>query len=344
MQPSRPLHSISWRAGTRPCWAGWRQARQGITALSLYTWPRWWWAVGAGAILASQIVILTAWSDARYGTIVNGILLVGVVLGYLSQGPSSFRAEYEREVAARLTSGTTPLLTQADLAAVPEPVQRYMRLSGAVGQPRVRNFRARIHGQFRGGPTARWMSFVAEQYNLFDEPSRLFLMRASMFGLPVVALHEYIGPSATFRVKVASLVPVADARGPDLDESETVTLFNDMCVFAPGALVAPSIQWQPLDAHRVRGTFTNAGHTIHAVLSFNDRGELTDFVSEDRSQASPDGKSFTRMPWSTPVTDYQTLGPYRLFAFGEVRWHAPSGEFAYMRLYLDGIEYNVRPH
>ena len=40
-------------------------------AISLFTWPQWWWVVGAGAIVVSQAVIVTSWSDARYGTIAN---------------------------------------------------------------------------------------------------------------------------------------------------------------------------------------------------------------------------------------------------------------------------------
>jgi hypothetical protein len=54
--------------------------------------------VGAGAIVVSQVVIVTSWSDARYATIANVIVLVGVALGFLSQGPSSLRAEYDREI------------------------------------------------------------------------------------------------------------------------------------------------------------------------------------------------------------------------------------------------------
>ena len=92
-------------------------------------------------------------------------------------------------------------------------VQQYIRLNGAVGQPRVQSFRVRFHGQIRSGPDARWMSFTGEQHNFYDQPSRLFLMDASMFGVPFQAFHRFVGPSATMRVKVASLVPMVDAKG-----------------------------------------------------------------------------------------------------------------------------------
>lgn len=55
--------------------------------------------VGGAAVVLSQLAIVTSWGDARYGTIANILVLVGVTLGFLSRGPSSLRAEYDREVA-----------------------------------------------------------------------------------------------------------------------------------------------------------------------------------------------------------------------------------------------------
>ncbi len=313
-----------------------------VTAIALFTWPQWWWAVGAGAIVVSQVAIVTSWSDARYGTIANVIVLVGVALGFLSQGPWSFRAEYGRAIAQCLgRAARTPLLTEADLGQLPALMQRYIRLNGAVGQPRVQNFRARFHGQIRSGPDARWMSFTGEQHNFYDQPSRLFLMDASMFGVPVQAFHRFVGPSATMRVKVASLVTMVDAKGPEMDEAETVTLFNDLCVFAPGALIDRDILWEEIDPQTVSALFTNVSHTIRAILSFNDRGELTNFVADGRAAAAADGKSFTKMRWSTPLADYREFGSHRLMARGEGVWHAPAGDYSYLRFDLDAIEYNV---
>ena len=103
----------------------------------LFAWPQRWWVVG-GADIVSQVVILTSWSDARFATMANVVALVGVTLGFLSQGRSSFRAEYDRETAqAWVEPSQCRSSPRADLAQLPTPVQRYIRLNGAVGQPRV---------------------------------------------------------------------------------------------------------------------------------------------------------------------------------------------------------------
>ncbi len=267
------------------------------------------------------------------------------MFGWLSKTGTGYRAQYDHDVAQHLVRCTdAPLLIEADLVPLPPVVQRYIRLNGAVGQPRVQNFRAHFHGQIRSGPKARWMSFTGEQHNFYGSasgPSRFFLMDASMFGIPLRIFHRYLDAHATMRVKVMSLLTMVDAKGPVMDRAETVTVFNDLCVFAPGALVDHDIQWQQIDARTVQAQFAHAGHRISAVLSFNDQGELIDFVSDDRSAASSDGTDFTKMRWSTPLSDYRVFGAHRLMARGQGVWHAPKGEYAYLYFDLDAIDYNV---
>jgi hypothetical protein len=65
---------------------------------SLFVWPRWWWAVAACAIVVSMVVIIPSWTDAKFGAFTNLAALVGLVFGFLAQGPVSLRAAYDRDV------------------------------------------------------------------------------------------------------------------------------------------------------------------------------------------------------------------------------------------------------
>ena len=271
------------------------------------------------------------------------LLPFAVAYGWFTRGPSSFRAQFARDAGAGLARPLeAPAVTEADLAPLPEPVQRHLRAVGVVGQPRVRNYRLRFRGRIRSAPGTRWMPFEADQQSFADEPARFFLMRARMFGLPVWVFHRLTGGRATMGVKIAGAIPMVDASGDVMDRSEAVTLFNDMCLLAPGTLVGPGIAWEPVDARTVRARFTNGAHTISATLLFGDDGLLTNFISEDRSRSSADGKSFTRLRFSTPVRDYRVFGPVRLAAHGEARWLLPEGEFTYGEFDLQDIAYNVR--
>lgn len=311
-------------------------------AVMLAAGVRSYWIVGAVALVVSQAVIGTAWRDAWAGTIANGILLVVVTHGLLTEGPWSFHARYLRDAAAGLGRAVeTSLITEADLAPLPEPVRRYLRFTRVVGQPRVQNYRIRFSGRIRSGPAAAWMPFTADQQSFVDQPTRLFLMRARMFGVPIEAFHRLSDGHAVMQVKAAGVVPITDARGDEMDRAETVTLFNDMCLMAPGTLVGTDITWEAVDATMARAHFTHRGHTIAATLLFDAEGKLVNFYSDDRARSGADG-TFTPMRFSTPVRDYRDFGPLRLAAFGEARWAAPEGDYAYGEFTMVDIAMNVR--
>ncbi len=308
---------------------------------------RGWWVVAAVAAVVSQAVIVTSWADAKAGTAANVLLAMAAVYGFRADGPTSYRARYRRLVdetvgAALSAAGPAgPLVVDDDLAHLPHPVAGYVRAAGTVGRPHVIGFRADISGRIRGGAEQPWMPWTGAQVNTFGpEPSRVFFMDATMKGVPADVLHAYVGPTATMQVRVASLLRIVDARGPEMDQAETVTLLNDMCVLAPAALVDASIDWTPIDDHHARAIFTNAGHTVTAELTFDDDHELVDFVSDDRYVSSPDGRTFALCRWSTPIADYRTFDDRRLGVLGRGRWH-PDGEpsFDYLEFHVDRIDY-----
>ncbi len=300
------------------------------------------WLVGAVALLLSQAVVVSAWHDAWAGTLANLLLLLVVTHGWLTEGPGSYRARFDREVSAGLTrAAAQPLVTEADLAPLPVPVQRYLRRTGAVGQPRVWNYHVRFRGRIRNGPEARWMPFEAEQMSFADQPTRLFLMRARMFGVPVEAFHQFGGGHASMKVTLAGAFRIEDARGPEMDRAETVTHFNDMCLMAPATLIDPRIAWESVDDTTARARFTSADQTIAATLHFDNAGQLVNFVSDDRARTE-EGGVFRPRRFSTPVRDYRQFGATRVMSYGEARWRMPDSEFTYGEFHVLEVVYNVR--
>jgi len=309
---------------------------------ALFVAPRAFWLVGAFGILISQIVIASSWSDAKFGTFLNVVVLLAVVHGAFSRGPFGLHAAYEGEVRRGLARvAPTPLVTEADLGPLPALVQRYLRFAGVVDQPRVQNYRIRFVGRIRSAVDAPWMEFTAEQLSFADRPTRLFMMDARMKGLPVDVFHSYIAAEARMRVKVLSLYPMVSAGGFDFTTAETVTVFNDMCVMAPATLISPAITWKSIDDKSVQGTFANSGHTIRAVLYFDDSGALVNFTSDDRPGLAPDGTTLIPQRWSTPLTGYRAFGAFRLASHGDARYAPASGEFTYGEFDMQEISYNV---
>jgi Family of unknown function (DUF6544) len=253
-----------------------------------------------------------------------------------------FKTIYKREATAGIARlKPVPDLTEKDIAHLPDPVQKYLRYSGTLGKPQVQNLYAVISGRQKLQENRPWLTIHAQQYNFYDQPSRFFYITSRLFGIPFSGLHMYSGSAATFQIRLASLIPVVNAYGEIMTKGETVTLFNDMCALAPATLTDKSIQWETIDPLTVRATFTNQGHTISALLYFNQAGELINFVSDDRYQQVK-GNTFANFRWSTPLRDYQEINGHKLASYGEAIWHMPKGEFVYAQYHFAQLAYNVK--
>lgn len=340
-------------------WASVPQLRTPISALNGVLWlcaavllvgaaigvaqgARWWWWLALPGAAVSQWVITQAWDDAKFGSLINLLIAVPLLLLALDARPDSFRSRFarDRESLLRRPSRPAPLVTETEVATLPLLYQEYLRRVGAIGRPHVRNVRVEFVAQMRNSATAAWMPATATQYEFFDPPSRLFYMNATRTGIPIDVWHRYVDGAATFQVRAAGLLSLVDQHGPVLTRAETVTMMNDIVVLAPAAVLDLPFTWETTGANTLRATFTNAGKGVSAILTFDAAGDLVGFVSGDRWQAAP--PSPLNVPWSTPISEYREISGIRVGTHGDANWIAPTGEWTYGRFDIRAIAYNVR--
>lgn len=310
-----------------------------VAAAGVVVGARWWWYPALPGVLLSQALIVSAWSDAKFGTFANVIIAIPLLVVALDSRASSFRSRFahDRDMLLARATRVAPLVTEADLAPLPPLMQSYLRRVGAVGRPHVRNVRVTFTAQMRSSATAPWMQSTASQYEFFDPPARLFYMNATRAGVPFDVLHEYVDGAATFRVRVAGLYPMVDKQGPGITHDETVTLMNDVLVIAPAAAIDLPFTFETTGERTLRATFRNAGFTVAAALTFDAAGDLVGFISADRAHDRDGGPA----SWSTPISGYRVVDGIRIGARGDANWIEPAGEWTYGRFEIVSIGYNV---
>ncbi|AET69134.1 hypothetical protein Desor_3656 [Desulfosporosinus orientis DSM 765] len=279
------------------------------------------------------------------------IILLIVFLTYQSKGLNrAYHSEVDNALAKEKKKDNSRL-TMDDIKHLPKPVQMYLNYVGAMGKEKVHNVKLRFDGLMNTDKKKdRWSKISVEQYNFFDQTSRYFYMKGSKSGLPFLGLHVYGGGGASMLVKALGLVPVLDLKNEEMVKAETVTVLNDMCLFAPAALIDPRIQWATIDPLTVNATFTNNGIEASAVLSFNEKGELLNFVSDDRYRLAANG-SLIKERWSTPVNSYKVVDGIKTIGKTDdswktdntgAFWHTPEGDYCYIKLNVIDIQYNVK--
>lgn len=260
------------------------------------------------------------------------VLIVGLLYHF------SLQREYNvlmKEVAKEPVNG---LITEEDLSHLPKPVIKYLNYVGVVGKPHVNKFNILFNGQMKLNETSEWATIEANQHSILASSKRYFFMKMKVKGLPIVGLHKFNQTDAQMKIKLLDMVKIVDVSGKDLKKAETVTYFNDICLFAPSYLIDADIKWSNEDIDYVTATYTLDGITISADLYFNEKGQLINFISEDRLYLDEHQNLISRT-WSTPINSYQNLHGYQLPLEGKAVWLDDQGEFEYIQLHIKDIKY-----
>lgn len=233
------------------------------------------------------------------------------------------------------------ILVEHNIKHLPSCVRKYLAYTGSIGKPIPQNVYIEFDASMYQKQNDKPMKSNSKQYNFYGgDYSRLFLMKSSKMGICFQALHIYKDHQASFKVKLAGMLNIVNINGNELTKAETVTFLNDMCFFAPANLVDKRLAWEELSPLSVKVTLTNSTFTVSAILYFNERGELINFISDDRSALQPDG-TMKVVRWSTPVGDYRKFDERWIPTYGKTIWHYPEGEFTYGVFILKKINYNV---
>jgi hypothetical protein len=140
-------------------------------------------------------------------------------------------------------------------------------------------------------------------------------------------------------IKLPPFIKIADARGDEINQGTLLRFLNEMMWF-PTAYLSEYIQWEAIDSTSARATMSYGGVTASAIIYFNEKGEMTDFVA--RRYMSVDG-GYSLETWSTPIKEYREINGIRFPVKGEGVWKLSSGDFTYIKLEIIDIEYN-NPH
>ena len=274
-----------------------------------------------------------------------GLAVIGAaVVGAATWGQWSLDQMVRGEVEALTRDVGGPSaerFTYDKLAGLPEPVQRFFRASVAEGTPLIKYVHLKQTGYFQPSPNAGWKPFRADQWYSVEPPR--FVWQANMdFAplVPVVGRDKYWSGQSNMLMKVLGMIPVVDARGPDLERSSLIRYVSEAIWFPTALLPGAHVQWAPIDSNSAQITFRDGGLSTAAIYTFDDSGLPVSFRSEERVYGGGDGK--TPYPWWGRFggAGFKEVAPgVRIATEGSAGWDLPEGEYEYIRLQITEVEY-----
>ena len=263
------------------------------------------------------------------------VLLVSFAISYIAFQRKV--AEEVEELFGKMEEIRPEVVTERDLEGLPDPVQRYLRYAQIIGKEKVRFVRLKQKGFIRTKEDGGWMPFSAKQYYRADDPAFIWYGSVKLFSLPLMrARDRFYEGKGNMLIRLLPFITIADATGDEMDQGTLVRYFNEMMWF-PTAYVNDYIQWESIDSSSARATISSGGLSASAVLYFNEKGQMTNFVAERYMTVDDE---YSLQTWSTPITEYREINDMMLPSKGEGVWHLSSGDFRYIRVEIIDIEYN----
>lgn len=263
------------------------------------------------------------------------LAVFAVMAGALILAQYPFQRRMNREIDALLADAhsTQPrIVSERDLAHLPDPVQRWLRHSRVPGTSIPTTVRLRQRGEFLMDQLG-WVPYRAEQYFTIDKPG--FVWRAGFRLAPFVSVNGrdmYRAGEASMQMRVMSLISVANKKGGGLNQGDLLRFLGETQWF-PAAALAPYIKWDPVDANSARATMSYAGVTASMTFRFDPDGRPTECTAARYNDAR--GQNET---WVNTNNSEEDFGEWRVSAAGEARWDYTTGPYAYIRWQITNIE------
>lgn len=295
--------------------------------LMMINHPNWWIWGSIGAVL-SQILIFQFWSEAKFGSIPNLIIILVSIVAYAQ---TNFEDMVSKEVAfIQKEYGIidNKTITKEMITDLPYPVKNWLEKSGVVGKPVMRIVEMEQAFEIKLKPEQNdWFYADAEQYISSYPPA--FVWKADlkiMRFLSTIGRDKFIDGKGEMLFKILSIFPVAqDGNNPQINEAALQRFLGEI-VWIPTAALEDYITWEAVDHRSAKGTMNFNGTTGSGIFTFNDHGELEQFSALRYMGSGPEAK---KIEWVVKVLETKVFNGIKIPVRCNATWRLDEGDWTW---------------
>ncbi|HRG34624.1 MAG TPA: hypothetical protein PLN76_15205 [Saprospiraceae bacterium] len=292
-----------------------------------------WTGVALLGILLSQFLIFTSWTDARFGTVVNVIILICALPAYRYQ---SFLKNTEIEIQ-NFKETNSSLVNHQSISDLPPVVQKWLIRSGVTGNEAHLIFHALQKGQMRSAPNGKWMNFESEQFSSLTSPSFIWKVKVDwMSFLFMNGRDKLMDGKGEMKIQILGLLNVVDDKdNPKINTGSAIRYLAEICWFPPAAL-NKNIHWTAMDSNSAKAILEFPNGQVEGIFVFDLKGDLNSFTA-DRFYGG--GKEAQKEKWEVKVIEQKHFGTFRIPSLCHINWKLKEGDFHWLTLEILQAEY-----
>ncbi|GAB4136724.1 MAG: hypothetical protein Fur0041_11290 [Bacteroidia bacterium] len=308
-----------------------------ITVILTASGNQHWHLLLLVAAILSQVLIFLSWKEARAGTIINILLIIPVVVGF-SDAAFSNMCSHELSELKKIRSVSNEIITKEQIQHLPEPVRKWLSNAHVIGHKKIHEVWLKQKGRMRTTPDGDWMDSDARQY--FNVTAPGFIWITDVSSGPFIKMRgrdKFENGKGHMLIKVWSVIPVADAKGKEIDQGTMLRYLGEI-VWFPSAALEPYLKWEAVDSSCAKVIMTLNGDSVNAMFRFNTIGDPVSFEAERYYTGK---KQTTLEKWVVEIdpNSYRNFGLFRVPAKSAVVWKLKEGDFKWFELEITDIRY-----
>ena len=311
-----------------------------ITVILFFAHSNYWWLSGLLAVIISQVLIINYWSGAKFGTIVNLIILISLIIAYSS---FSFKNKIAKE-RKRLFENSEPVsekvITKETISELPSVVQKWLISSGTIGKMPISNVHLVQELKLKMKPEqSEWNNGTAEQYFSVQPPAFNWNITTQMNSiLKVAGRDKFENGNGEMTIKLFSLFPVANAKNHEKVNQATLQRYLAEIVWFPSASLSQYITWEPLGENSAKATMEFNGAKGSGEFHFDENGNFKKFVAMRYQDVNAEEPT----EWTVIATKIEERNGIKIPIECEASWELDSGKWTWLKLIITDIQYNVK--
>lgn len=272
------------------------------------------------------------------------VVLVGLAVAYGTNRWGTAERVLVGELEQARRPATPRTYDMAELADLPEPVQRYFRAVLEEGQPIVSALTLEQAGTFNMSETGEnWRPFHATQRVITRRPGFDWEARIAMMpGVAAWVRDAYVAGEGILHASLFGLVSLVELRGShEMAEGELVRFLAEAPWYPTALLPSQGVRWFPIDSSSARAILADGVATADLTVRFGADGLIESVHAAERARTVA-GET-VRTPWEGRWSRYEERGGMRIPLEGEAAWIHLGGRRPYWRGRLTGIVYEPVP-
>lgn len=309
-----------------------------VSGIAFLTKYQWWSILAFLSIILSTFLTILVWKDAKFATIPNVIILV-VACFSLSQLVFDKKVANEIAQIFEQTAGyQTSIVTTEQLAGLPSPVAKWLKVSGVVGKEEIHSVWIKQKAKMKMKPEQeKWNDATAEQYFSIQNPAFVWKVKMNMPPfIKIAGRDKFVDGKGEMLIKMFSLLNIVNEKGVKMDEG-TLQRYLAEIVWFPSAALSPFITWETIDSLSAKATMDYKGTKGSGTFHFNENGDFIWYSALRYKGNEPDA---SRYEWVIDVSEHAVMDGVKIPVKMTATWKLDEGDWTWLKLQIKEIKYN----